>query len=699
MKARIFWSGVSLAALGALVLRSVHLGWGLPEVFEEATPVREAVAFWGTAGRGIDLNPHFFKYPTLTFYLNFLLQAVWYLWLSVIGAVGSLNEYREVLAQDPARVVLAGRWLQAVAGALIVFPAAALGRRLAGSAAGWVAAVLVAVLPLAVRESQLVTPDMFLTLFCALGLAAATRAVEEGRRSDFLWTGVWMGMATAAKYPGAFLIVPLVTAQAVRAVRERRGPAGILLSGTLWQSVFVAVLVFFAASPYVVLDGGAALRDIVFERWHMAVGHLGREEGRALWFYLRRAVPRGGTVPVAGAALVGMLWLAARRRSRSRALPGIAFALVFLGVLGSWTMAAPRYLLPLAAPAVAWAGAGVAAVARLVPLRWRTVAMALVAVAVAAVPLARSLDEVALRGREDSRTAAQEWIASHVPQGSTLLVERYGPRPDPERYNVLYLPFHGVRPHLYDAAYLAPLYATFDYVVLSSQVDSRYLADPGEYPAQAAFYRALERAFREVAVFRAGDFLGPTIRILKRRPDARLRDLSHIPPDFYEGFRGNRPMAEYFSALGTVLVRQGRGDLGFPLLRRAVDLDPTDAKLWGNLGAMHLEQGNHQEALSALREAQKRAPEDAEIAYDLGTLYQRMREPSEAADAFRRALQLDPAMEEAYLGLARVLVEDERYPEARLVLREFLVRFPRSKRGDAARKALAELRRMGPGRP
>jgi len=45
------------------------------------------------------------------------------------------------------------------------------------------------------------------------------------------------------------------------------------------------------------------------------------------------------------------------------------------------------------------------------------------------------------------------------------------------------------------------------------------------------------------------------------------------------------------------------------------------------------------------------------------------------------------------------LIEDDRFTEARLVLNEFLSRFPRSELRPRASEALAELSHMGPGRP
>ncbi len=692
--------GVALLVLGAFALRLVHLRWGFPDVLEEATPVREAIGMWGAPGGAVDPNPHFFKYPSFTFYLNFLVQAGWYLWLSLTGAVSSLNDFRQVLAQDLPRAVLLGRVLQAAAGALVVVPTFLLARRTLGAAAGWIAALLVAVLPLAVEQSQLVSPDIFLALFAAAALASAVGIVERGERSDYLWCALWIGLATAAKYPGAFLLAALFTAHGIRNAREKGGPAGFLLSDLLWQGLATGAAVFALATPYVLLDLGPALADIAFERRHMMIGHLGREHGRAFGYYLGRAIPLGWTPPVAVAAVLGAALLLGRRETRSRTLPTAVFTGLLLLVLGSWRMAAPRYVLPLLPVAAAWAAAAAVLLPRMLPggRRGAAAAAALLGVCLVAWPAVRTTHALAFRGRDDSRVAAGTWIRAHVPAGSTLLVERYGPEPDPDRYHVLYLPFHAITPHIYDAAYSPPLYATFDYLVFSSGVSARYLAAPREYPAQAAFYRAMERAFSEVAVFSSGEYLGPTVRVFKRRPEAPLPTLEGIPDSFFARLAGNRPLAEYFSALGTVLVKQGKELLGFRMLRKAADMDPENAKVWGNLGAMDLRTGHYEDALVALRKARELEPGNPEVAYNLGTYFQKTGELHQAEDAFRRAITLKPDLEPAYLGLARVMVEDDRYGEARALLQEFLRRFPRSPERASAEAALGELSRMGTGK-
>jgi hypothetical protein len=88
------WALLTVLALAA-ILRGVGIEWGLPEVYEEATPLREAWDMWGWGDeRGFDLNPHFFNYPSLFISLQFVVQAVLYAILRPLGFVSGAAEFQ-----------------------------------------------------------------------------------------------------------------------------------------------------------------------------------------------------------------------------------------------------------------------------------------------------------------------------------------------------------------------------------------------------------------------------------------------------------------------------------------------------------------------------------------------------------------------------------------------------------------------------
>ena len=102
-----------LAAMAvALVLRLFGLSWGLPEIYEEATPLRMAWEMWGW-GRSPypDFHPPTFHYPSLTFYVHMVAQGLAYLADRVSGLAHSANDFRLLFLADPTSVYLVGRWV------------------------------------------------------------------------------------------------------------------------------------------------------------------------------------------------------------------------------------------------------------------------------------------------------------------------------------------------------------------------------------------------------------------------------------------------------------------------------------------------------------------------------------------------------------------------------------------------------------
>src|SRR5580765_5315405 len=79
--------------LVALALRLPHLGWGLPEVEEEALPMKQALAMWGwDSGHGT-LDPGVAGWPSLSFYIQLALQHLHY-WIGRLsGAFANRDDY------------------------------------------------------------------------------------------------------------------------------------------------------------------------------------------------------------------------------------------------------------------------------------------------------------------------------------------------------------------------------------------------------------------------------------------------------------------------------------------------------------------------------------------------------------------------------------------------------------------------------
>ena len=401
-------------------------------------------------------DPHWFDYPTLLMYVNAPFQA----W----------HDEPSFLTARIVEVVLA---LAGIAAAWW------LGRRAFGTPiAGVVTAAIVAVCTIHVAYSRPAVTDVPLTL----GVAAALALMVRGRLE---LAGIAVGLATGFKYPGVFLLVPLVV-------------AGWQRWGRLAVAFLLAGLAFLASSPFVLVH-----RD---QAWHQARLVQQRAQDGWLGFEHDRAAPIAfverlwdGLGPVLIVCALGLV-VALVRRTRTDLILALFVVAYFLDLL---TLDAhfDRYVLPLVPPLAALAA------------RFRSLAP--VTLLLLVVPLTWSIRETKVLTRTDTRVVAHRWVEQNIPRGTRVAVDPSTPRfttvdvlrlalPGPKRQfdenrNVSRLRREGIR-----------------YVIITGSVTDRVLAARSSYPRDAAFYDALAARARLVYHLEpGGERAGPWVSIYR----------------------------------------------------------------------------------------------------------------------------------------------------------------------------------------
>ncbi|MDA1305977.1 MAG: phospholipid carrier-dependent glycosyltransferase, partial [Acidobacteria bacterium] len=139
-----------ILAIGA-VLRFTALGQGIPYALgiDEPEIMERAVRMMNTG----DLHPHFFDYPGLYIYLQFLVACVRF----VVGSIGGL--WSNLNQAPPAEFYLWARAVTAAFGTATILLVYLAGRRIS-PLTGLLAAALFAVQSLHVRESHFVLTDV-----------------------------------------------------------------------------------------------------------------------------------------------------------------------------------------------------------------------------------------------------------------------------------------------------------------------------------------------------------------------------------------------------------------------------------------------------------------------------------------------------------------------------------------------------------
>ena len=527
----------------ASAVRVYQIGWGLPFVYDEAVPLKKAWAMWGWgAPVGVDLNPHFFNYPSLTIYLQFIAQGLLYLALRIGGVVASGVDYHARYLVDPEPVHYVGRLLSALFGVATVWLTYQVGRRFSGRRAAVAGAALLAVSTFHISRSQLIEVDVPLTFFVMLVLWLLLRLAEQPTLKGYAFAGAMIGLAASTKYTGAMLVLPLVVADVFARKTATKQPR-------VWYpmlSVLVAAVVFVLTSPFVVLDPGTFADHFATERQHMRFGHFGLSGSSSWMFYARALTDRLMGWPAAVSALAGLVYFAVVRR-RGTALILAAFVVPYVLAVSTWSMHADRYLLAVIPALLLFATAALEKALKTLPIsRWPDRVLALTGAAltlVLAAPVAAEYPAYLRSIRSDARTTASEWIEANIPGGSYLVIEPYGPdlfgpqkisQVDPEirkkvlelkkkspNYAVLAMPMFQVVPERSQVFYDHSLYENADYIVTTGAVRSRYAAEPARFRRQIAFYDSLEVGYTKIAEFSPSDGGGSLITVYKN-PRHRL---------------------------------------------------------------------------------------------------------------------------------------------------------------------------------
>lgn len=404
-----------LILLLAAGLRVRGIGFGLPALNDPDEPLFMMTAI--EMLRNHSLNPGWFGHPgTITLYCLALVSlAVGVIGIAT-GRYADADAFVSAVYADPGILFLPARLFLAACGVLCVYLTWRLGRRIGGTRTGLLAAAFLAVNAVHIDTSQLIRTDIQASVFMLLCLSSTLAIVEQGRLRDYLLAGVFVGLGCATKWPAATVALSPVAAGIWRIARGSPDARKLLLFAG------AAVATLFLASPYLLLDYPAVVRNLTGEARPIHPGATGGGFLANLAWYSGPLLASFGAAGVALAAL-GAILLPLRNRAAAIALlPGIAaFAVLICIQALRWE----RWLIPLLPFAAIACGYAVHALADRVraytgrPLR----ALEPLAALLLMLPMLQVAQLRAVARANDTRQLASAWIHAHVPADSTILVE------------------------------------------------------------------------------------------------------------------------------------------------------------------------------------------------------------------------------------------------------------------------------------
>ena len=146
---------------------------------------------------------------------------------------------------------------------------------------------------------------------------------------------------------------------------------------------------------------------------------------------------------------------------------------------------------------------------------------------------------------------------------------------------------------------------------------------------------------------------------------------------FRDAVKTNPNSAFAHGVLADALIRRGATEEALPILEQAVRLDPNNGLFLIRLGELLTAAGGRDlEAMTHLQTGLRFNPRHAWGHYVLGVLFQRNGDTNAAKVAWDRALQVSPRLLEAYEAYVRVVLQDQDFVAAEVLLRDGLQQMP-----------------------
>ncbi len=143
------------------------------------------------------------------------------------------------------RAYFISRTFQSGIGVLTLYWTYRIGRRLLSPRAGLLAALVLAAVPLHMRQSVVIKPDILMLLGLLIATEATVAAVASWRLRHFLGAGAAVGLAASGKYNGVAAALPLTLFALPRAWREPAVLVRLVAAGGAALLIFVLINPFF----------------------------------------------------------------------------------------------------------------------------------------------------------------------------------------------------------------------------------------------------------------------------------------------------------------------------------------------------------------------------------------------------------------------------------------------------------------------
>ncbi|MBI5214963.1 MAG: glycosyltransferase family 39 protein [Ignavibacteriae bacterium] len=691
---------LSIIFVGA-ILRVLFINWGLPELYEEATPLTVSWKLWNFEGKGFDFNPHFFNYPALTFYLNFAVQAIHYWVGHLLGFYSSLQDFG--VTQDP--LIISSRLLTVVFEVATIIAVFLLAQELSNKKTALIASALLAFNPLHIQQAHLIQVDSPLAFFCTLSLYFIVRSYRQPSNRNYLLSGITIGLAAASKYTGAFLIPVFLVSHLLR-FSSFKLALNHLQERKLLVGLIASAFTFFLLNPYIILSFNEFLADFSFEQYHVSYGHLGLLTTEStIGYYLFDVFGNQLSWLVYAFVFVGAWYCIKQKEKRNYIL--LSFPVIFLIVLSSWQMRAERYILPAFPTLLVIASIGIFFLFDLIikfiskhkegiypASKTMNIAVASVfALLFLIQPTMSNYRNLRSLTLPDTRTLTKKWIQENIKQGSVIASGPYGVYFDEKEYITLKIPFISVETEKVAPFYDARWYDEVDVLITSDYDGGRFRREPERFKDFLSYYASLNKQWNVLFEITPSDEVtGPSFKLYRCPKEM-------IQPSFDESLLNrlqSNPeslhISKFLKQLNLILYRKGKLEKSSQLLREILTVEVENIALRNQLASVYFELERYDDALQQLQVSLKYNPKQAGVFGLAGRALLRLNKMKEAEATLVKALNMDPKNEAAYEDLYQLYFTLKRPDNMRVVLEQYAkILPPNSPKREIIKKQLGEL--------
>lgn len=443
------WESLTLFLILALALavRSYGIGFGLPYV-GYTHPDEYAVAEGALKMlREGDLDPRHYPGPWLHEYIQYLIGQAALAYKTVQGHQVSPSDI--LISGGDSRwggitnlpeYYLWGRFVVALLGTVTVWLVYLLGKEAFSPEIGLISAAFLMCAPIHIAESRSITTAVPGTLFIVLACYFGFLAYKHEQWRYYFLAGLAAGLAIYTKRNGRIALVPLGMLVLLKAQKTKN-------LGKVFAALLLTCII---AAPFLLSQGVVSLPSLmnyvfsgIWQDSYVFGGSHPGFEGTNTWWWVVTVFLRDNWKLVFLSALGGIVWSLFKYGKKGLFLlaPPLSYYLVF----SFFTVRFERWLIPLEPFLALFAGVFLWELTKVLCARAhlqqiRTAIMALLVgliVFVAKEPMLQILRYYDLLRREPPRTAAAKWIETHIPQGTGIAVEPYGPFVRETSYKVI----------------------------------------------------------------------------------------------------------------------------------------------------------------------------------------------------------------------------------------------------------------------